>query len=395
MTQIIACAVVSVLTSLFSEQTLAQGNLKDLCDQLFPQHELERLGYSISYKSEGSNSFAEVEDGESLPRFSLTLGESLKIEIHRLGITLWNPEVNEFKEVTKFDSLTSTLSNLTASPNAPNSVDSKLELPSFHSIQNAEGFLACNGPFQVDSLGNFNLGDKLFLRLQDLFRLDSREDQWNSGGNSGGKVVLFWWLADHPELAPMTLNTESCGLFSLRHFPVAHSYFGLVFTMDSPWRGGPSFAFQGFWPEGEGVGILRSLQDGWVYEGEISDWRFNGEGVWQTREVLGGEGIRVHGLWEEGEISLGSSTYFADSLIFCHMNGEFYCQSEVYSIGIDFADWHISSGFPGERNTSWVFEPLHLKNGVLWTYATEDSGGTVISRGKREIKLISEGSERN
>ena len=91
MTQIIACAVVSVFTSLLSGQVQGQKDLQSLCNELFPQDELERLGYSISYKSEGATDFAEVEDGGRKPRLSFAYGDQLKIQLHDLGLTLFNP----------------------------------------------------------------------------------------------------------------------------------------------------------------------------------------------------------------------------------------------------------------------------------------------------------------
>ena len=55
------------------------------------------------------------------------------------------------------------------------------------------------------------------------------------------------------------------------------------------------------------------------------------------------------------------------------MDGEFSATDDADSLGIDLMDRHAIS--------KWVFEPQHLKTGVLWDYI----------EGKKEIKLISEG----
>ena len=367
MTQIIACADVSVFTSLLSGQVQGQKDLKSLCNELFPQNELERLGYSISYKSEGATDFAEVEDGGRIPRLSFAYGDQLKIQLHDLGLTLFNPEFNELMQIIKFDSLQSTMALTTAAPDWD--WDIEVPSPSFDAIQSSEGYLVCSYPLEADSLGDFDLGNGIFLHLQNLFSIDL------DANRAGGTAVVWWYESDYPGIVNLEVDAGSAYPFVLRYADDLGGTCGLVFNGQFS-SFGPNFFYHGFWPEGIGLGLLQA-RTGWVYGGEVFDWRFDGEGVWQTKPKLEGEGIRVHGLWRDGEIFRGESVHYYDTLEVFRMNGEFYRYAQLDSLEIDLMDRHAIS--------KWVFEPQHLKTGVLWDYI----------EGNREIKLISEGSEQN
>lgn len=377
-----------------SGRIIAQSTLHDVCNQISRQVGFDSLNYSISHYDDGSTYYAEVKDdgrhtGEPVTKYTLSQGDVFEIRFEDLGLSLFNPEFDEFLQIIKFDSLKSTL-RVTQLPDGIWFWDDNISLPPFDSIQSSEGYLAWGQTAQSDSLGNFDLGSGLFLRLQELFRLSPNPlIPWMNGD----KVLVWWRESDYPDVNRIKVDVDYAypciGSMEGRRPLWSGAASGLIFRADLAGYGGPSYIFNGYRPEGSGCGLLESPL-GWVYAGEMLNWKLEGEGVWQSKSEFNGTEkpeIRVSGIWRQDQIFRGESSSYYKDLLVLRMDGEFYRFEQLDSLGSALG-WEFHQTV---WTSQWFDEimvgfslPMHLKTGVLWVLSEEIG---------REIRLVSEGQD--